>query len=209
MASLLHIDSSPMGAASITRHLSSMFVENWKKANPGGTVVSRDLTTSGLVLVTAERVGAAYTPEESRTEEQKALLALSDELLAELEAADELVVGVPMHNFGIPSVMNLWLDQIVRVGKTFVYVDGTPKGLLAGKKATFLVASGGGYGPGSGLEAMNFVEPYLKTVFGFMGISASVFHTAGGVAALRFGLDRAEFLQPHEEAVAALAAAGA
>jgi FMN-dependent NADH-azoreductase len=191
MANLLHIDSSPMGAASITRHLSSMFVENWKKVNPGGTVVSRDLTTSGLVLVTAERVGAAY------------------ELLAEVEAADELVIGVPMHNFGIPSVLNLWLDQIVRVGKTFVYVDGTPKGLLAGKKATFLVASGGGYGPGSGLEAMNFVEPYLKTVFGFMGISASVFHTAGGVAALRFGLDRAEFLQPHEEAVAALAVAGA
>jgi FMN-dependent NADH-azoreductase len=209
MATLLHIDSSPMGAASVSRHLSETFTENWKKAHPGGKVVTRDLTKSGLISINAEWVAAAYTPPESRTAEQKAALAKSDELLAEIEAADELAIGVSMHNFNIPSVLKLWLDQVVRVGKTFAYVDGKPKGLLAGKKATFLVATGGAYGPGTGLESLNFIEPYLKTLFGFVGITDVVFHTAGGAAALNYGADRAEFLQPHDEAVAALAAAQA
>jgi FMN-dependent NADH-azoreductase len=205
-ATLLHIDTSPMGPASVSRHLSETFTENWKKAHPGGTVVTRDLTKSGLVSIDAEWVAAAYTPEESRTAEQKAVLAKSDELLAEIDAADELAIGVAMHNFNIPSVLKLYLDQIVRVGKTFAYVDGAPKGLLSGKKATFLVATGGAYGPGTGLESLNFIEPYLKTLFGFIGIADVAFHTAGGTAALRFGKDRGEFLQPHDEAVAALAA---
>jgi FMN-dependent NADH-azoreductase len=207
MATLLHLDSSPMGAASVSRHLSNTFVENWKKAHPGGTVVTRDLTASGLVSITAAWVAAAYTPAESRTAEQKAVLAKSDELVAELVAADEYVVGVSMHNFGVPSVMKQWIDQIARVGVTFAYVDGAPKGLLTGKKATFVLAAGGTYGPGSATESLNFVEPYLKTIFGFLGVSNVEFHTAGGAAALNYGADRAEFLQPHDEAVAALAAA--
>jgi FMN-dependent NADH-azoreductase len=208
MATLLHIDSSPMGAASVSRHLSNTFVENWKKAHPGGTVVTRDLTTSGLTSITAEWVAAAYTPAESRTAEQKAVLAKSDELLAEVEAADELAIGVSMHNFSIPSALKLWVDQVVRVNRAFTYADGTPKGLLVGKKATFLVATGGTYGPGTATESMNFIEPYLKTLFGFIGIAVA-FHTAGGAAALNYGADRATFLQPHDEAVAALAAAQA
>ena len=206
MATLLHIDSSPMGAASVSRHLSETFTANWKKAHPGGKVVTRDLTASGLVSIDAAWVAAVYTPEESRTAEQKAVLAKSDELLAEIAAADELAIGVSMHNFNIPSVLKLYLDQVIRVGKTFTYADGTPKGLLVGKKATFLVATGGAYGPGTGLESLNFIEPYLKTLFGFVGITDVTFHTAGGAAALNRGADRAEFLQPHDEAVAALAA---
>jgi FMN-dependent NADH-azoreductase len=208
MATLLHIDSSPMGAASVSRHLSNTFVENWKKAHPGGTVVTRDLTKSGLTSITAEWVAAAYTPADSRTAEQKAVLATSDELLAEVEAADELAIGVSMHNFSIPSALKLWVDQVVRVNRAFSYADGSPKGLLVGKKATFLVASGGTYGPGTATESMNFIEPYLKTLFGFIGITVA-FHTAGGAAALNYGADRATFLQPHDEAVAALAAAHA
>jgi FMN-dependent NADH-azoreductase len=207
MATLLHLDSSPMGAASVSRHLSNTFVENWKKAHPGGTVVTRDLTASGLGSITAAWVAAAYTPVEQRTAEQKAVLAKSDELVAELLAADEYVMGVSMHNFGVPSVMKQWIDQIARVGVTFAYVDGTPKGLLTGKKATFVLAAGGTYGPGSATESLNFVEPYLKTIFGFLGVANVEFHTAGGAAALNYGADRAEFLQPHDEAVAALAAA--
>ncbi|MGA7155786.1 MAG: NAD(P)H-dependent oxidoreductase [Acidobacteriaceae bacterium] len=204
---LLHLDSSPMRAASVSRHLSETYVENWKKAHPGGRVITRDLAGSGLVSITAAWVAAAYTPEESRTAEQKAVLATSDELLAEVLAADELAIGVSMHNFNIPSVLKLWIDQVVRVGKTFAYVDGAPKGLLVGKKATFLVATGGTYGKGTAMESLNFIEPYLKTLFGFVGIGDVVFHTAGGAAALNYGADRAEFLQPHDEAVAALAAA--
>lgn len=207
MSTLLHLDSSPMGAASVSRHLSNTFVENWKKAHPGGRVVTRDLTASGLVSITAAWVAAAYTPAESRTAEQKAVLAKSDELVAEVQAADELAIGVSMHNFNIPSVLKLWIDQIVRVGETFAYVDGAPKALLAGKKATFLVATGGTYGPGTALQSLNFIEPYLKTIFGFIGVGDVTFHTAGGAAALNYGADRAEFLQPHDEAVAALAAA--
>lgn len=206
MATLLHIDSSPMGVASVSRHLSETFTENWKKAHPGGTVVTRDLAKSGLVAIDAAWVAAAYTPAEQRTAEQKAVLGTSDELLAEIEAADELAIGVSMHNFNIPSVLKLWIDQVVRVNRTFAYVDGAPKGLLQGKKATFLVATGGAYGPGTGLESLNFIEPYLKTLFGFIGITDVTFHTAGGAAALNYGANREEFLQPHDEAVAALAA---
>jgi FMN-dependent NADH-azoreductase len=206
MATLLRIDSSPMGVASVSRHMSETFVESWKKAHAGGTVITRDLTKSGLVTINAEWVAAAYTPAESRTAEQKAALAKSDELLAEIEAADELAIGVAMHNFNIPSVLKLWIDQVARVGRAFAYVDGAPKGLLTGKKATFLVATGGAYGPGTGMESLNFIEPYLKTLFGFIGFTDVTFHTAGGAAALNRGANREEFLQPHDEAVAALAA---
>src|ERR1700678_1793737 len=207
MATLLRIDSSPMGAASVSRHMSETFVESWKKAHSDGKVVTRDLTKSGLVSINAEWVAAAYTPAESRTAEQKAARAKSDEWLAEVDAADELAIGVPMHNFNIPSLLKLWLDQVVRVNRAFSYADGKPKGLLVGKKATFLVATGGAYGPGTGMESLNFIEPYLKTLFGFVGITDVVFHTAGGAAALNYGANREEFLQPHDEAVAALAAA--
>jgi FMN-dependent NADH-azoreductase len=207
MSTLLHLDSSPMSAASVSRHLSSTFVEHWKQAHPGGTVITRDLTTSGLVSITAEWVAAAYTPANDRTTEQKAVLALSDALIAELKVADEYAIGVAMHNFNIPSVLKLWIDQIARAGETFSYVDGAPKGLLTGKKVTFLVATGGVYGPGTAAASMNFIEPYLKTLFGFLGVSEIAFHTAGGAAALNYGANRAEFLQPHDEAVAALAAA--
>jgi FMN-dependent NADH-azoreductase len=206
MSTLLHLDSSPMGAASVSRHLSSTFVEHWKQAHPGGTVITRDLTTSGLSSITAEWVAAAYTPAESRTPEQKATLALSDTLIGELKAADEYAIGVAMHNFGVPSALKQWIDQIARAGVTFAYVDGAPKGLLTGKKVTFLIATGGAYGPGTAAASLNFVEPYLKTVFGFLGVSEIAFHTAGGAASLNYGANRAEFLQPHDEAVAALAA---
>ncbi len=199
MATLLHIDSSPMGASSVSRHLSRTYVESWKTSHPGGRVITRDLTRSGLTAITADWVAAAYTPEGTRTPEQRALLAKSD----------ELAIGVSMHNFNIPSVLKLWIDQVVRVGKTFAYVDGSPKGLLEGKKATLLVATGGKYGPGSGLEFLNFIEPYLKTLFGFIGITDVAFHTAGGASALNYGADRTEFLLPHEKAVAALAEARA
>jgi FMN-dependent NADH-azoreductase len=205
MSTLLHLDSSPMGAASVSRHLSNTFVAHWKQANPGGTIIRRDLSTSGLVSITAEWVAAAYTPAEARTPAQKATLALSDTLVAEVQAADEVAIGVAMHNFGVPSVLKQWIDLIARVGETFAYVDGVPKGLLRGKKATFLLAAGGTYGPGSATESLNFVEPYLKTIFGFLGVRDVAFYTAGGAAALNYGANRAEFLQPHDEAVAALA----
>jgi len=207
MPTLLHLDSSPLGEASISRHLTSEFVDSWKLANPDGKVITRDLTKSGLVTIDAAWIGAAYTPEASRTAEQKQALALSDELLEELFAADEYVFGVPMHNFSIPGTFKLWIDQIARVGKTFAYADGAPKGLLTGKKATFLIASGGVYGAGSAMASFNFVEPYLRTVFAFLGVAETTFQTAGGTASLNYGGNREEFLTPQVEAIRARFAA--
>ena len=207
MSTLLHLDSSPMGDHSVSRHMSATFTQHWKKAHTDGTVVTRDLTTTNLFTVTPAYVAAVYTPAEARTDEQKSLLKLSDELIAELMAADEWVIGVPMHNFGIPAVLKEWIDQVARVNVTFSYADGTPKGLIKGKKVTILIAAGGTYDPGTATAGLNFVEPYLKTVLGFLGVSDIAFHTAGGAASLNYGADRNEFLAPHDIAVAELAAA--
>lgn len=204
MPTLLHIDSSPLGEASISRHLSAEFVQNWKKANPDGKVITRDLTTSSLQPIDAPWIAAIFTPEESLTDQQKQLLSVSDALIAELQQADEIVIGVPMHNFSIPSTLKLWLDLVVRRGKTFSYASGSPEGLVKGKKATFLIASGGVYDAGTAMESFNFTEPYLRTIFGFIGITETSFINAGGASALNYGkVDRATFLQPHIEAVRA------
>ena len=204
MPTLLHLDSSPLGEASISRHLSSEFVQSWKQANPDGTVLTRDLTVTSIPPVSAAWVGAVYTPAEALTADQKGLTALSDTLIAELVAADEYVLGVPMYNFGIPAALKLWIDQISRVNKTFSYATGTPVGLLTGKKATILVASGAAYDAGTAMASYNFVEPYLRTVLGFLGVTDTTFVNAGGASAVMYGkIDRATFLQPHVESIRA------
>jgi FMN-dependent NADH-azoreductase len=121
MSTLLHIDSSPLYGRSVSRELTAAFVNRWKASHPDGRVLDRDLNATAMPPITAEWVGAVYTPEETRTPQQRELLSLSDSLLAELEQADEYVIGVPMHNFGVPSVLKLWIDQIARVGRTFAY----------------------------------------------------------------------------------------
>jgi FMN-dependent NADH-azoreductase len=204
MPTLLHLDSSPLGEASISRHLSSEFVQSWKQANPDGNVLTRDLTTTSIPPVTAAWIGAAYTPADSLNLAQKELTALSDTLIAELFAADEYVFGVPMHNFSIPSALKLWIDQVARVNKTFSYATGSPVGLLTGKKAHFLISSGGVYDAGTAMASFNFVEPYLRTVFGFLGVADTTFHSASGAAALNYGqIDRNTFLEPHVESIRA------
>ena len=202
-STLLHIDSSPLGEASVSRHLTAEFVKNWKLANPQGKVITRDLTVTSMPSVSAAWVGAAYTPEESRSPEQKEVLSLSDSLVAELFAADEYVFGVPMHNFGIPSVLKLWIDEISRVNKTFSYATGKPVGLLTGKQAHIFTASGGNYDAGTAMASFNFVEPYLRAVFSFLGITDISVLAAGGAAALNYGADRQAFLQPHVESIRA------
>jgi FMN-dependent NADH-azoreductase len=165
-------------------------------------VVTRDLNATAIPTITGAWVAASFTPEEARTPAQRDLLAISDRFLAELESADEYVFGVPMHNFGVPSVLKLWIDQIVRAGKTFAYIDGVPAGLLKNKRATFLVASGGVYGAGTAMASFNFVEPYLRTIFGFVGVTEVSFLVAGGAAAVSYGkVDRESFLRPHIETI--------
>jgi FMN-dependent NADH-azoreductase len=201
MPTLLHIDSSPLYGRSVSRQLTGAFVDQWKSSHPEGTVIDRDLNATAISPITAEWVGAAYTPAEARTPQQKELLAVSDALLAELEQADEYVIGAPMHNFGVPSVLKLWIDQIARVGRTFSYAQGGPKGLLTGKKATFVIATGGIYDAQTRMASFNFVEPYLRSVFGFLGVTDATFLTAGGTAALNQGQDRDAFLAPHVQVV--------
>ncbi len=206
MPTLLHLDSSPL-EGSISRELTREFVKTWKNAHPDGTVIYRDLAANAPKPVDASWIYSSYTPEANRTPEQKAVLAGSDELIAELERADEYVFGVAMHNFSIPSVLKLWVDQIVRRGRTFAYGESGPQGLLRGKKATILSASGGVYEAGTPAGAMNFVDPYLKAVLGFLGVTDVTFVTAGGAAQLMMGaVDREAFLKPTLERVRTVAA---
>ena len=203
MSTLLHIDSSPLYGHSISRSLTGAFVSQWKSSHPDGAVLHRDLNSTSIPPINAEWIGAVYTPEAARTPEQRDLLTLSDSLLAELDQADEYVIGVPMHNFGVPSALKLWIDQITRVGRTFSYADGIPKGLILGKKATFIIATGGIYDAGTQMASFNFVEPYLRALFGFLGLTDVTFLTAGGTMALNHGQDRNTFLAPYLQAVQA------
>jgi FMN-dependent NADH-azoreductase len=191
-----------MGDHSISRKLTAQFAASWRKAHPGGEVISRDLTKTELRPVNGIWVGAAYTPEDARSQEQREALAVSDALIAELQRADEYVFGVPMHNFSIPSTLKLWIDQVARAGKTFSYGADGPKGLLTGKKATLLIASGGVYEQGTAMESLNFVTPYLRAVFGFLGVSDVTIIAAEGTAQLMSGqIDPQTFLAPSLEKV--------
>src|SRR6202790_5538692 len=196
MATLLHIDSSPLYGRSVSRELTAAFVTQWKASHPDGKAIARDLNATAMPQINAQWVGAVYTPEQARTPQQKELLSLSDSLLAALEQADEDVFGVPMHNFGVPSVLKLWIDQISRAGRSFSYADGKPEGLIVGKRATFIIATGGMYDAQPQMASFNFVEPYLRSVFGFLGVTDATFHTAGGTSALNQGKDRNAFLAP-------------
>jgi FMN-dependent NADH-azoreductase len=205
MATLLHLNTSPL-ATSVSRELTREFVSNWKASHPSGKVIDRDLAANPPKPLDQAWIFATFTPEEARQPEQKDLIAYSDEAIAELEQADEYVIGVAMHNFSIPSVLKLWIDQVVRRGRTFSYGAEGPKGLLSGKKATVLVATGGVYDAGTPYAAFNFIEPYLRTVLGFVGITDVKFVTAGGTAQLMSGtVDRGQFLQPHLEQVRSIA----
>jgi FMN-dependent NADH-azoreductase len=203
MRAFLRVDSSPMFQTSVSRQLTEEFEQKWRAVYPDGTVISRDLNQTQLAPVTAQWIAAAYTPQESLSSEQKQILELSDTLIAELEAADEYVIGVPMHNFSIPSTAKLWIDLIARRGKTVTHADGRLEGLLQGKKATFLVASGGKYDAGTPSASFNFIEPYLRAVFAFLGVAQTTFINAGGTAELRSAeADRTAFLKPYAKAVA-------
>jgi FMN-dependent NADH-azoreductase len=144
-----------------------------------------------------------YTPEPNRDAAQKELLTLSDALIDELIADDEIVIGVAIHNFLIPSTLKAWIDYVARSGRTFSYATGSPVGLLKNKKATIVIASGGSYDTGTAMESYNFTEPYLRWVLAFIGITDTTFISAGGAGALMRGGNREEFLQPHIESIRA------
>lgn len=117
MPTLLQLDSSPL-PTSVSRELTREFVKAWEAAHPDGKVIYRDLAAAAPKPLDAAWIYSSFTPEAARTPEQVATLAVSEELIRELDEADEYVIGVAMHNFSIPSVLKLWIDQIARSGKT-------------------------------------------------------------------------------------------
>ncbi len=196
MSSLLHLDSSPRGDRSITRQLTHEFAEAWKAAHPGATITYRDLAESKVPFITEDWIAGAFAHGEV-TPEQKEALAVSDELVAELKAADHYVFGVPMYNFSVPGAFKAYIDQIVRVGQTVNFNEKGFAGLLTGKTVTIITASGSVFREGTPMVSYNFQTPYLRTVLGFLGLTEVEFIVADGVNDVNFGkVDRETYLKP-------------
>lgn len=205
MAALLYLSVSPRGNYSISRQLGDAAVSSWKAKNPDGRVIERDLARTTLTFVDINWIQGAFSPPEYHTEGHKKALALSDQLVAELLEADEIILTTPMYNFAIPAALKAWIDHIVRAGKTFRYnAQGRPEGLVAGKKVLAIVASGGSYTEGSGMTAFDYEVPYLRFIFGYIGIHDVKFVQAGGTGHVQQGKISAEaFLAPFMNEIAA------
>lgn len=189
---ILRIDSSARRDGSVSRQLTDRVVAHL--ANPATRIITRDLS-SGLPLLTAEWIGANFTPEADRTEAQRDELALSDSLIAELNAADTIVIGLPVYNFGLPAALKAWVDLVARAGVTFRYTEAGPEGLLTGKRVIVALASGG-TAMGSQID---FATPYLRHLLGFLGITDVTF-----VGADKLALDAEGALAAAHDAVDAL-----
>ncbi len=184
MPSLLAIQSSPRGDHSVSRNLAAKFIEDWKANHSGGTVVMRDLMKTNLPFVDLPWIAGAYSPAEQHSPEMKTALAVSTELISELMAADHIVIGTAIYNFSVPAVLKAYIDHVVRLGVTFT---SSYEGLVKGKKATVILASGGVYTAGSPTEAYNLASSYLKQILGFIGITDVTVLLAGGTAAVDMG----------------------
>jgi FMN-dependent NADH-azoreductase len=171
MAQILHIDASPRGDRSVSRTLAKQFIADWLAAHPGDTVTYRDLGHAPVPFVTEAWIAAAYSSPEQHTPEQADAIRISNELVDEFLAADRYVFSVPMYNFGIPANFKAYIDQIVRVGRTFAVDENGYRGLVQGKRAIIVIAQGGAYLEGSPAQAYDLQTPYLKLILGFMGIT--------------------------------------
>jgi len=178
---ILHVISSPRKAASYSIQLGNALVQELKAANPGSTVTVRDLASNPFPHLEESHLQSFFTPAENRTPAQQEAVRHSDEVIAELMATDVLVIGAPLYNFGMPSTLKAWIDHIARAGITFRYTANGPEGLVKGKKVYVAMSSGGVYSDGP-MAAYDFVAPYLKTVFGFLGITDVEVVRAEGVS---------------------------
>jgi FMN-dependent NADH-azoreductase len=176
MSTILHITASIRRDQSITRDLSNSLVAGLADRH-GAQVITRNLADNDLPFLTAERFAANLAPADQRTPEQVALAAIGDELIAELEAADTIVFGIPIYNFGAPSGVKAWADLVARAGRTFRYTEQGPVGLLTGKKVYLAVASGGTPVGGE----IDFFTPWFKFFLGFIGITDVTIIAADGI----------------------------
>ncbi|MGV6804830.1 MAG: FMN-dependent NADH-azoreductase [Ruegeria sp.] len=189
---ILHIDASARRAGSTTRDLSAQIVQHLA----ADRIIRRDLATP-LPLLTEDWIGANFTPADQRDATQRDLLALSDELVSELQKADTVVIGLPIYNFSVPAAFKAWIDLVARAGLTFAYSENGPKGLLEGKRAILAIASGG---TAVGSE-IDFATGYARHVLGFIGIT-----DVDVVAADQMALNPEAALSNAQKAVAELAA---
>lgn len=166
MTQILEINSSGREAGSVTRTLTRDLVAALQQQSPDATVTRRDLS-GGIRFVDAAWIDANFTPSDDRSGAQRDALAESDALVAELVKADTLVLGSPIYNFGVPAALKAWIDQVARARVTFRYTDRGPVGLLTGKRAYVVVASGG-VTPDSPVD---FATPYLRHALQFLGIT--------------------------------------
>jgi FMN-dependent NADH-azoreductase len=174
MKTILHLNSSIFGEGGQSSRLADEFVARFPRAR----VIRRDLAANPLPHLDAERFGAFLAKPEARTPAQRQVLAESDALIAELKAADTLVLGLPMYNFGVPSQLKAYFDHVARAGVTFKYTEKGPVGLLTGKK-TYVFAARGGLYQGTPSDTQT---PYVREFLGFLGINDVEFVYAEGLA---------------------------
>jgi FMN-dependent NADH-azoreductase len=198
MPTILHITASIRSdAESISRQLGQTIVDGLT-AKSGARVITRDLADADLPFVSAERFGANLTPAADRTPEQAELAAIADTLIAELQAADTIVIAAPVYNFGPPASLKAWADLVARAGTTFRYTATGPEGLLSGKTAYLAIASGG-TPVGSDFD---FMSRWLKVFLGFLGITDVRMVAADGI----MGLDGEAKIAAAKDAALKLAA---
>ncbi|HEY9627055.1 MAG TPA: FMN-dependent NADH-azoreductase [Coleofasciculaceae cyanobacterium] len=172
MTHILHLDASPRGDRSVSRTLAKEFVSEWQAAHPEDTVTYRDLGHHPVPFVSEAWIAGAFTPPDQHSPESAEAMRISDQLVDEFLAADRYVFSVPMYNFSLPANFKAYIDQIVRAGRTFsVESDGSYKGLVQGKKMVIITARGGSYPKDTPYYAYDMQEPYLRLIFGFMGIT--------------------------------------
>lgn len=172
MTNILVISSSAAGDASVSSGLLRNFIETARAADPSVRIVARDVGTQPLPHLSPASVGGLRGEPSTDVEHQTRVV--SDELIAELRAADLIVIGAPMYNFGISSALKTWFDHVLRAGETFRYTETGPEGLLTGKRAVVVETRGGLYSEGPA-AAMDAQEPHLRTMLGFVGITDVTF----------------------------------
>ena len=178
MKTLLQLNTSIHSDAGESSRLSGDLVSAWRARNPGGSVIVRDLAREPVPHLTAERFQAFLSKPGERTLEQQSVVNYSDRLIGELRRADTIVIGLPMYNFGVPSMLKAYFDHVARAGETFRYTEKGAVGLLTGKKAYVLATRGGLYA-GTALDTQT---AYVRTFLGFLGITDVEFAYAEGLA---------------------------
>jgi len=182
MTTILHLDASARVTRSLTRHLSRLFVDAWLTHRPGDTVLRRDLAVVPPPHVTEDWIAACFTPPEQRDDAMRAALAWSDAAIAELSAADLIVIGAPMYNYGLPSALKAWLDQVIRLGATFSFDlargDRPLEPIMRGKRLVVLSARGEfGFAPGGMREGWNQFDPHIATCAPYLGVAHDAIHS--------------------------------